>query len=271
MPDWIKKFVNAMENSCYDKEKRDLVYKGRKINLGMIKRMWRKNTGGISILRTTKLTDEHFHKNAHSQMRVHLVVQVLSMSVLEMLKSYCKDNIERLDEYSSIMLIVEKLNTVVDIWNHPSTKTFKCELNGERYVPISSMHCEYIQYLEDVLAIFAQWYQESKNDKKPYNFRLKTLYESFAWLVYGLKGVAGQIPDGCSMVVQCQGGTDDVEQEFGRNRQMNSNPKLADIRGQIARGTGVRAGDFTRQTKNNTSGNKRVFYKELMNVKMKKK
>ena len=98
------------------------------------------------------------------------------------------------------------------------------------------------------MGIFPQWYLESKNDKMSYHFMPKTLYESFAWLVYGLKGVAMQIPEGCSMV-QCRGGTDDVEQEFGRNRQMNSNPTLADMRGQIARGTGVRASDFAKQTK----------------------
>ena len=57
-------------------------------------------------------------------------------------------------------------------------------------------------------------------------------------------------------MVQCRGGTDDIEQEFGRNRQINSNPTLADIRGQIARGTGVRVSDFARQIKNNTSGGK---------------
>ena len=98
----------------------------------------------------------------------------------------------------------------------------------------------------------------------------KTLYESFAWLVYGLTGVAMQITEGCSMV-QYQCGTDDVEQKFGRNRQINSNTTLGDMRGQIARGTGVRASDFARHTKNNTSGDKRVFIKELMHAKMKKK
>ena len=49
-----------------------------------------------------------------------------------------------------------------------------------------------------------------------------------------------QLPDDCEMV-QCQGGTDDVENNFARNRQMNSNPTMADMRGQIARGTGVRS------------------------------
>ena len=143
-----------MENSSYKKEKRDLTFKGKKINLSMIKNVWLKSIGGISLLRTSKLTDEHFQKNAHSRMRVHLAVQVISMSVLQMLRSYCKNNIDLEDEYSSIMLIIERVNTVVDIWNHPSSKTFKCLPNGERYMPISSMQCDYMQYLEEVLGIF---------------------------------------------------------------------------------------------------------------------
>ena len=49
-------------------------------------------------------------------------------------------------------------------------------------------------------------------------------------MVYGIKGVAVQIPADCAMV-QCRGGTDDVENEFARNRQMNSNPTMADMRG----------------------------------------
>ena len=36
MPHWIKKFVNAMENSTYKKEKQDLTFNGKKINLSMI-------------------------------------------------------------------------------------------------------------------------------------------------------------------------------------------------------------------------------------------
>ena len=37
MPRWIKKFVNAMENSSRTKKKRSLVFEGEKINLDMIK------------------------------------------------------------------------------------------------------------------------------------------------------------------------------------------------------------------------------------------
>ena len=120
------------------------------------------------------------------------------------------------------------------------------------------------------MALFTEWYTESKVSKNPYHFIPKTLYESFAYLVYGIKGVAMQIPNDCKMI-QCRGGTDDVEHEFARNRQMNSNPTIGDMRGQIARGTGVRSSDFARHTKNNTSGDKQVFYKELLTAKKKKR
>ena len=270
MPHWVKKFVNAMDNSSFKKEKRDLTFRGAKINLGMIEDVWRQQTGGINMLRTNKLTDEHFIKNAHSRMRVHLSVQVLSLSVFEMLKKHCHNNDGRTKDYASLMLIVQRLNTVVDVWNHPTTKTFKCIPNGVRYESIDSSQHEYIKYLEDVLSLFSEWYSEIKISKNVYQFIPKTLYESFAWLVYGIKGVSLQIPNGCRMV-QCRGGTDDVEHEFARNRQKNSNPTMADMRGQIARGTGVRSSDFARHTKNNTSGDKRVFYKELLTSKKKKK
>ena len=61
----------------------------------MIEKVWRVYKGGIDKLCMTRLTDEPFHKNAHSCMQVHLAVQVLLMSTLNMLKTYCKNNIKR--------------------------------------------------------------------------------------------------------------------------------------------------------------------------------
>ena len=40
-------------------------------------------------------------------------------------------------------------------------------------------------------------------------------------------------------MVQCQGGTDNVEDEFAHNRQMNSNPTMVDMCGKIARRVGA--------------------------------
>ena len=54
----------------------------------MIENIWREQVGGINMLLLTKLTDEHFDKDAHSRTMVHLLIQVLSLSILEMPKSY---------------------------------------------------------------------------------------------------------------------------------------------------------------------------------------
>ena len=79
MPHWIKKFVNAMENSGKATSSRDMTFRGRKINLEMIHKVWKENVTSINTLRVIqKLTDDHFIKNAHSRMRVHLSAQVLS-------------------------------------------------------------------------------------------------------------------------------------------------------------------------------------------------
>ena len=146
--------------------------------------------GGINIIHLTKLTAEHFDKNSHSRMRVHLSVQVLSLSMLEMLKSYYQDNVDSTYEHASFMVIIKRLNTVVDIWNHPMSKTFQCVPIGDRYEAINEFDHEYIKYLEEVLVMLTDWYENTKVAKKPYEFIPKMLYDSFTLLVYGLKEVA---------------------------------------------------------------------------------
>ena len=84
MSHWMKKFANAMENSLNPKSKRDLQYNGGKINLKMIQLAWEASRTDINFLRTNKLNDNHFNKNAHSRMRVHLAVQVLSQGALQL-------------------------------------------------------------------------------------------------------------------------------------------------------------------------------------------
>ena len=121
----VKKYVNAMENSSLRNEKRNMTFRGQEVSLGMVEEVWRDSLKGMNMIQTSKLTDEHFNKNAHNRMRVHLVVQVLSLSVHEMITRYCRGNLERTKRYSSLLLIVEKINTVVEIWNHPSFKTLK--------------------------------------------------------------------------------------------------------------------------------------------------
>ena len=76
-----------------------------------------------------------------------------------------------------------------------------------------------------MLALLSEWNLESKESNNPNHVIPKTIFESYAWLVYGIKVVAAQIPDG-GKIVQCRGSTYDVEHEFARNRQLNYNLTL---------------------------------------------
>ena len=206
-------------------------------------------------------------------MRVHLAAQILSKGVLDLLDKNLSAG-DRL-EYESLLSTVQQLNNVIDIWNHPKSKRFLGEENNERYSNIKKetgkdiMVHPYIEYLISVLKWFSDWRKETKENK---TFKTKfipnTLYESFCWLVCGIIGVASQIPDGYEMV-QRRGGTDDLENEFARQRQSNSNPTIMDSRGMMAQAAGYRATDFTKNIKNNT-GDKRVYLKALVREQSKK-
>lgn len=273
MSHWIKKFVNAMENSSLpeNKSKRNMRYGGGEIKLSLIEEVWRDTLLDFNFIRTSKLTEEHFDKNAHSRMRVHFAVQVLSKSVIEMIEGYISASEEVAicrSKYKSLLQVMEKLDVMVDIWNHYTDKVF---IDGERYGPIKKekdidiQNHKYITYLEDILILFSKWEKETKNLKTyKTDFMPSTLYKSFAWLVYGIKGVASQIPDGCQMM-QRRGGTDEVEQEFSRIRAGNSNSTMADTRGIIASGSSVRGNYFAKAAKANT-GDRKVYMRQLWTI-----
>ena len=48
-----------------------------------------------------------------------------------MLEEYCKDNGRLTIEYEHLIVIIEKLDTVIDIWNHPLNKNFKTDENND--------------------------------------------------------------------------------------------------------------------------------------------
>lgn len=223
---WIKKFVNAMECSSDPKSKRDMELNGCKINLGMIEKVWQGNLLGINTLKVIqKLTEDHFQKNSHNRMKVHLAAQILSRNVHRMLERYCthpdQEKAARCwQKYSSVMRVTK--DTVIDIWNHHSNKKFLRDESNERYHPINKSDHEYIDYLVGVLDAFTDWKEESQTSGGANVFMPITLYKLFAYLVYGIKGVASQIPDGCAMLQQ-NGGTDDLENDFATFRQMSAN------------------------------------------------
>ena len=147
MPHWVKRVVNGLENSSKSGHKRSLLLKGKPLGLDMIRRAWEAvEMGGMGTLRQSKLTMDHFVKNPHSRMRVFLAVQVLSSSVHELMKRFVEGDKNMADEYSSLMLVVSKLDQLIDIWNHPDSKG------------VSFIDCpehEYVHELESILILFS--------------------------------------------------------------------------------------------------------------------
>ena len=202
-------------------------------------------------------------------MRVHLAVQILSQNVLRMLTHYCDGDSKKEDEYSSLIFIIKRLDTVIDIWNHPLDKKIKRDPNERLYECINSADHQYIIYLETFVKVLNFWKSECMLGKKMNEFMPVTLYESFLWIVYGMKGVALQIPEGCAMM-QRAGGTNDLEHEFANFRQKNQNSTMADTRGMMGQQTGYRATNFARNLKCNNDGDKNAYIKELREKKKRK-
>lgn len=102
----------------------------------MIRAAWEgKEFSGVNTHRVAKLTDEHFDKNGHNYMIVFLAVQVLSISVYGLIEKYVEGDDVLSKEYSSLLLLVEKMNHLVDIWNHPSRKKVECiSIPGHAYL-----------------------------------------------------------------------------------------------------------------------------------------
>ena len=74
--------------------------------------------------------------------------------------------------------------------------------------------------------------------------------------------MAVQIPAECSMN-QRHGGTDYAEHELTTTCHKNPNPTLAETRGMLAKQTGHRAANFTKNMKSNTSGDKNTSIQDL--------
>ena len=187
-----------------------------------------------------------------------------------MLKDYCGNNREKQKQYGSLMYIIRKLDTLIDIWNHPFDRKFKRDPNEKYYECIDNENHKYIKFLESFLAIVNYWKAESLVNKKPNKFMPLTLYESLAWMIYGIKGVAKQIPEGCAMI-QRVGGTDDLEHEFANFRQKNCNSTMADTRAMMGQQTDFRSINFARNLKSNSKGDQFAYVRELREKKRRKK
>ena len=189
-------------------------------------------------------------------MRVFLATQILSASVYNLLEKYVGNDVSMQEEYSSLMIVVKKLNRLIDIWSHPDLKG--C-------VSIDCPGHEYIGEPEDVLVMFTDWKKEAAAAKNPWAMFSTEIYNDLCWIVYGLKGVSSYyLEDGKRWrMVQSRGGTDDVEHAFSHQRSKNSTPTIQDCNQTLGRYTGLKSTTFSLKSKSNTSGDKVIYLSEL--------
>ena len=112
----VKRIVNVLESSS-KKKKKKLNDDGIKLNLYMLINVLERNAGNMSNPRTDILTDDHFIKEIYSKIIVHLAVQVVSNSMVWLIKDEA-DMCDWKDSYTSLSTMVRKFGRLVDIFNN---------------------------------------------------------------------------------------------------------------------------------------------------------
>ena len=279
MPHLIKKFVNALKRSGLKKHKIALHFKRTKMSLKMLQQVWEKSPDGQggANLRITKLSKEHFLKNAYSRMRVYLATQVMSESMNGLIDDYADEVPGGKAAFKSLQVFIRHSDRLTDIVNARYTHNGK--LKG-----CEAMDCpdhKHVGELLEILDWFAEWKQESekkrkkevakvwKNEKrriKGYNkwFIPNSSYEDLGWLVFGLGGLAGTylLDDKSRTLDQSKSGSDTCEHAFAAMRNANSNPTLSDARMLIRKESG-KSMTFSICSRANTAGGKRETWGEL--------
>ena len=252
MPHLIKKIVNRLENSCGVKSKVSLKFRGQLMSLDMIKTAWLWEDEGFGSTRKTILTEDHFHKNAYSRMRVHLAVQVVSESVAILINRYTKEmGVDMASKYASLKTIVLACDRLVDIWNANYSKKIEC---------INSPNHDHVKELHIILLLFSKW---KKGCNTKFEFITNESWEDLCWLVYGIKGLSKEYlkEDKSRRMNQRRGGSDVCEHEFAAFRQSNSNGTEYDLRGIEARRSaywGHNVSSFSKIVKSNGGRENRV-------------
>ena len=82
-------------------------------------------------------------------MRVHLAVQVVSNSVVDLIEKYENREIK---DYSSLKMMIVNVDWLVDLWNGDRRKG---------YENINSPNHEYLTSFLSILKVFADWRREN--------------------------------------------------------------------------------------------------------------
>ena len=170
-PHEVKKVVNALESSNNNDKKRKLQKistdgEPQPLCLDMAKDVWLKYDGllntnsavcGENPLKRTKLTREHFHKNAFSRMRVPLAAQVLSNTMCRMIDSATTDKPSSQLLYEPLRDLCSRMNDFLDI------------MNGRRdkgYANIKDSNAKELRELGEIMKWFEDWYDEIQDDPR---------------------------------------------------------------------------------------------------------
>ena len=234
MPHLLKNIVTAMELSSKPSSKRDLKYGDNPINLNAIKDPWEKTGGKSNQQHPTKLGIRHFEKDQYSRMKVYLAAQVLSNSVVEMIKSATRDASIKLSlskpKYRRLIEFIEKMDALVDLCNGR---------DGKNFSPTNARDKQ--KELLSILAWFSDWEKDHKDMVKKekadeYNFFAPSTWKCIQRLILGL---CVMIEELCikkqRTIVPRRLNTDDLENHFANCRQFvgGSHDKLT-CRGWLA-------------------------------------
>ncbi len=219
MPHLTKIILTCLKLSSSKKSKQHLKHGNMPINMGMIEEIWQRCDGASSQLHMTKLTNQHFEKNAFSQMNVKLATQLFSASTANMIQTAIGDNhivlsLNNKGMYNHDADLCECWNVVVDI------------CNGRDRPHSTANACERQTILLKIYVWFCRWkelHDERVRDKRAteYNYFANETWFCIKTLLLG-HVMAIQIycvKQGESVTPQTMN-TDTVEWFFGDARQM---------------------------------------------------
>ena len=202
---------------------------------------------------------DHFLKNSYSWMRVHLAVQIFPNTMKRMIETHA-EKCGGIDEYKSILKIIEKSDRFVDISNATGMNKLGVQKGCEC---IDSPYPAHLQELLSILMFFCTWKKEAGenvNDYLPWQS-----HKDFCWTIFGIAGILVKyLKKYKSQVMKKRtGGPDDCEHEFAGIKQKNNKPTHQDCKNISSCRTGVRTCAFTTINKSNTSGDTSIFTEEL--------
>ena len=254
MPHWGKKMRN---NTC--SPTRTLTYKGKTVELASMENVWVAMGDSdltTASLRKYKFTWDHYRLNAYNKMRVFLALQVLSQTMIDMIKDYCKPVDEGgkggdIADFEPMIEIITAVNRLVDIMNGVRYKNGK----DKQVFLIDSPHHPHIFELFEILRLFEDWKEEAGGftDK----FITRQTYEDLVWMVFGVAAIACTCLEEDESLVFHQGrsGSDPCEHFFAMIKNINPNPTLQQLRQCSSKCANfIKSNLFSFKGKNNAAG-----------------